>query len=198
MTAGIIASIVFAGIVLMFVVSELRSHNAPAKRLVTLVAAWVGIFAAVYVIFLFRDDIGDVWVRAKADITGEPAMAATGGAFAIRMDADGHFWVNGATPAGSRRMLVDSGATTTVLSSSGAAELGVESSGGYPVLVDTANGTIRTYRARVPVLTVGSITVRDFPVLISENDDIDVIGMNWLSLMRSWEVRGRVLTVTPS
>jgi aspartyl protease family protein len=192
-TIGLIWGVVALGMVL----SSLTVRQLPFGTIFRYLLGWVGIFSLFYVGFLFRDELGEVWSRARADLTGEPAVTASGDAIEVRMRDDGHFWVTAETEFGSSPMLIDSGATTTVLSRATAQALGASVDDGFPVLVETANGTIRTQRGRIGRLVVGSISVVDLPVLVSDSDDINVIGMNWLNRMARWDVQGRVMTITP-
>lgn len=118
----------------------------------------------------------------------------------IRMSDDGHFWVRVAINGVERRMLVDSGATVTALSSGTMDAIGVKAGGSpFPMLIETANGTVRADTATVPELRIGNIVARDLPVVTSPSfGDMDVVGMNFLSRLKSWRVEGRTLILTPN
>jgi len=48
-------------------------------------------------------------------------------------------------------------------------------------------------------LTIGGIEARDLPVVVSPSfGDQDVIGMNFLSRLKSWRVEGRTLVLQPN
>ncbi len=192
-TPGIVATV----IMLVVVLGSIIARRPPAGQVLRHVAGWIAVFAVVYGVMLFRNDIAALWARARADISGEPIASADGSAITLAMEDDGHFWASGSTEAGSIRFLVDSGATTTILSASAARTLGVTVDDGFPVMVDTANGRIMTRRAEIGRLMVGSIGTGNLPVLVSDADDINVLGMNWLSRMESWQVRGRVMEIRP-
>jgi aspartyl protease family protein len=182
---------------LALVLSSFTIRQLPGGTIMRYVFGWVGIFAAAYAIFLFRDDLGALWARAKADVTGAPIASSGGSGISIPMDADGHFYAEARTAGGSARLLIDSGATTTVLSRATAIELGVEIDDGFPVIVGTANGNIRVQRGMASRLSVGGITVDDLEVLVSDADDMSLLGMNWLSRMGSWRVQGRTMEIEP-
>jgi aspartyl protease family protein len=47
-------------------------------------------------------------------------------------------------------------------------------------------------------LKLGDIVARDLPVVVSPAfGDTDVLGMNFLSQLKSWRVEGRTLILTP-
>lgn len=116
----------------------------------------------------------------------------------IRMAGNGHFMANASINGVERRMLIDSGATVTALSARTAAAAGLEPQADVvPVVIRTANGMIRAQTATVDVV-VGNITARNLKVVISPAfGDVDVLGMNFLSKLRSWRVEGNLLVMVP-
>jgi aspartyl protease family protein len=82
------------------------------------------------------------------------------------------------------------------MSATTARNAGVEESGAFPVLVDTANGTVSASRGTIGALKVGPIERRDHSVFVSESfGDLDVLGMNFLSSLSSWGVQGEWLVL---
>ena len=117
----------------------------------------------------------------------------------IRMSPDGHFWVRARIDGVDQRLLVDSGATVTALSAAvaGRAQLRLRDEP-FPVLLQTANGTIRPQTATVRELKFGTVIARELPVVVSPAfGDINVLGMNFLSRLKSWRVEDGWLILTP-
>ena len=117
----------------------------------------------------------------------------------VRMSPDGHFWVNATINGVKRRMLIDSGATVTAISESTASAAGVDAGTGLaPVVLRTANGAAPAQTGSVEELRLGNIVARDLKVVVSPAfGDLDVIGMNFLSKLKSWRVEGRTLVLVP-
>jgi len=117
----------------------------------------------------------------------------------IRQSADGHFWARVSVNGVARRMLVDSGATVTALSEGTAREAGVARSAGImPVMMQTANGTVRAETGTVEQVRIGGIEARNLSVVISPAlGTIDVLGMNFLSQLGAWRVEKGVLVLVP-
>lgn len=117
----------------------------------------------------------------------------------IPMARDGHFWAEVEINGTKRRMLVDSGATVTALSPATASAVGVEADATLvPMLMKTANGTVRADAGTVEMLTIGGIDARNLKVVISPGlGDTDVLGMNFLSKLAAWRVEGRTLILDP-
>lgn len=117
----------------------------------------------------------------------------------IPMGRDGHFWVDAEINGIKRKMLVDSGATVTALSQGTARAAGVEPDATLvPLLMQTANGTVRAKAGTVDALAVGAIEARRLKVVISPAlGNTDVLGMNFLSQLAAWRVEGRTLFLVP-
>ena len=116
----------------------------------------------------------------------------------IRMSPDGHFWANATIDGTERRMLIDSGATVTALSAATAEAAGVERGGNLlPIMIRTANGTVRAETGSIDRLELGSIEAEHLKTVISPSLDVDILGMNFLSQLRSWRVEGQTLILDP-
>ena len=59
--------------------------------------------------------------------------------------------------------------------------------------VRTGNGIIRVSSGRAAELDVGSIVRRDVGLQVADHDDLNVLGMNYLSSLKRWGVEGRWL-----
>ncbi len=121
----------------------------------------------------------------------------------VPMAPDGHFWVRvkiGPKSGGiERRMLVDSGATVTAISTDTAAAAGIEPSDSVmPVVMQTANGPVTAQTATVDSFRIGNVVAHDLPVVVSPAfGDMNVVGMNFLSRLKSWRVEDGILVLVP-
>jgi aspartyl protease family protein len=180
---------------LVLVGSGLMVRRLPFGQNLKLILAWALIFGAAFVAFTLKDDFLALGRRAYAEARGDNVVATGHGEIRIRQSEDGHFYVNGEVDGHPVRFLVDSGATVTTLSRAAARDAGVEPEGGFGVMVDTANGSALEDRGTASRLVVGPIERSDIPVHISrvEGDDLNVIGMNFLSTLSAWGVEGQIL-----
>ncbi|MBB6428034.1 TIGR02281 family clan AA aspartic protease [Sphingopyxis sp. JAI128] len=130
---------------------------------------------------------------------GLDAQEVVGDEVRIPMSPDGHFWAKVRVNGAERRMLVDSGATVTALSKATADAAGVKADATLvPLLMKTANGTVRADAGTVDRLAIGGIEAKKLKVVIAPGlGDTDVLGMNFLSELQSWRVQGRTLILTP-
>ena len=175
------------------VVSALLSRREPVARLLKMALAWIAIFGAGFIIFTFRDDLGMVGDRLKSEVTGAPITASN--EVRIPMAIDGHFWVEADVNGTPVNFLVDSGATMTTLGMPAAQAAGVAVDPRRDQMVRTANGVVRVARGRAERVSVGPIVRDNMMVHVTDQEDMNVLGMNFLSSLDRWGVEGRWLVL---
>lgn len=180
-------------------VAGLIARRVPVLRTMLSLALWVGMAGVLALVLMQRERFDPYVGRAAAALNLE-SQQVSGEETRIRMSPDGHFYVRATIGGVQRRLLVDSGATITALSPGTAAAAGVEAKPAvFPVLLRTANGTIRADTGEVAELRFGNVVARDLAVVVSPAfGNIDVLGMNFLSRLKSWRVEGRTLILTPN
>ena len=179
----------------MLVLGTLMSRREPWAKLVATAVMWTSIFAAGFVLFTFRDNFDWVAQRLRAEAVGTPVIQ--GHETRIPMAIDGHFWVEGRVNGLKVKFLVDSGATMTTIDRETAIRAGVAVSPKPDQLVRTGNGIIRVSSARANKLKVGGIDRQNVGLQIADNDNLNVLGMNFLSSLSRWGVEGRWLVLVP-
>ncbi|MBA2919356.1 TIGR02281 family clan AA aspartic protease [Sphingomonas sp. MAH-20] len=198
MTGDQTLQVIAAVMMLTLVGSSLLSRRLALGQVARMIAGWLLIFAAVLVGYSYRFELNAVVQRVAGDLLGERGQTV-GGTLRVPMAPDGHFWVRARINGHEQRFLIDSGATTTALSArtADAADLTVDR-GGFPVLINTANGTVEAQRTRIERLTMGPIVAKDMAAVVSPAfGDMNVLGMNFLSSLESWRVEGRTLILVP-
>jgi aspartyl protease family protein len=195
MTNDLMLGTVYIVMALVLVVSALMSRREPLAKMATMALAWIAIFAAGFVIFTFRDDLGWVVKRLRSEATGAPVQE--GREIRIPMAIDGHFWVDAKVNGEDVKFLVDSGATMTTIGSKTAERVGVANSGARDQLVRTGAGIIRVSSARADSLDIGTIHRSDIAMHITDDDELNVLGMNFLSSLDGWRVERNYLVLKP-
>ena len=195
MTNDLMLGSVYIVMALMLVLSALMVRREPAGKMITYLLAWVAIFGAGFILFTFRDNLGWVWQRVRAEATGEPVRQ--GSEIRIPMAIDGHFWVDATINGEKVKFLVDSGATMTTVDRATAQRAGIVVSPTASQVVRTGNGFVRVSTGRAAELRVGDIERRDFGMHVMETENLNVLGMNFLSTLDRWGVEGRWLVLVP-
>lgn len=192
-------SLVYSVLLLVLVGSALIAQAIPLGKMLRMAAAWAGIFAVLILVLSFRGEVAEIWARVSNELGIGNSHQLVGDTLELRQQGDGHFWVNAKLNGTDVRFLVDSGATTTSISVATAERAGIDvDRTRFPVQLSTANGTIEAWRARADTLSVGGMTVDDHAVVVSEAfGDFNVLGMNFLSALKSWRVEGRTMILEP-
>ena len=178
------------------VVAALFARKIPLGKGLKMFAAWAMIFLILFLGFTLKDDFKALGSRLAAEVRGEGKVVQSGREIRIHKSEDGHFHVKAEVNGRSVEFLVDSGATVTSMSPATARRAGVEASGAFPVLIDTANGTVSASRGTIATLKVGPIERRDHDVFVQQSlGDMDLLGMNFLSSLSSWGVEGEWLVL---
>jgi aspartyl protease family protein len=197
-TDGPAPDLIFLLLALMLPLSALLARRIPLSQTLKMAAGWVGIFAIGLVIAGQRERLRPLWDGAVRTLTGDDQQVV-GDTVHIAAAPDGHYYASVTINGVARRMLIDSGATTTALSTATAKAADVDvDTGGFGVMIETANGSIVASRARIGELRVGEIVARDLAATVSpELGDTDLLGMNFLEQLASWRVEGRTLILKP-
>ena len=196
---------------LVLVGSALLARRAPMGGLLRMAMLWIVIFAALLGLFKAGEKYGLFAGRIKGEGDGSPALAPNdlptalptarveGQALRIPVAPDGHYWVEGMVNGNPTRFLIDSGASVTALSVEAARAAGLNfdlNASGVSMM--TANGKIDAKRSTIATLVVGPIRASDLDIVVSPAfGDVNVIGMNMLSRLKSWSVQNGEMVLTP-
>ncbi|WHU03964.1 TIGR02281 family clan AA aspartic protease [Sphingomonas sp. NIBR02145] len=182
---------------LMLALRALSAQRISLRGLLQTVLLW-GIIGVTMVIVLYhRQELGGLLARASEKL-GYEQQSVVGDTVRIKMSPDGHFWARVQINGVERRMLVDSGATITAISRDTAEAADVKPALAPPVLIETANGTVQAQSARAEEVAIGPLSTQDLPLVVGESfGDLDVLGMNFLSRLKSWRVEDRTLILEP-
>jgi aspartyl protease family protein len=113
------------------------------------------------------------------------AFKASSDTATLIADSAGHFITTGVVNGTTLRFLVDTGATSVVLSSADARRAGINYLTGARSFTQTANGVIPVYNVKLDTIKVGEITLNavDAAVIEGERLPIALLGMSFLNRM---------------
>jgi aspartyl protease family protein len=157
---------------------------------------WGVIFAALILVYSYRDHFGSLGDRFAAELLPAKGEQTGPASIAFSAEADGHYHVYGAVDGSSVRFLVDSGASDIVLSPEDARMLGMQPDQlDYTMSAQTANGVVRGAPIRIKTLKVGPIVMHDVPATVNEAEmPVSLLGMEFLRRLKSWGVQNGRLT----
>ncbi|MEN3747788.1 TIGR02281 family clan AA aspartic protease [Sphingomonas sp. HF-S3] len=187
--------LIVAVLVLLFA-ARLVSGGFSLRGLVQGLLTWAAIGLIGFIAFTHQREIA-AFLSRVSDGIGVEKQVVEGDTVRIPMSRDGHFWAKVRINGIERRMLIDSGATITAISVKTAAESAIEP-GRMPVVLETANGSIQAQSGRADRVQIGPLLTRNLDVVVAPNfGEFDVLGMNFLSRLKSWRVEGDTLVLEP-
>jgi clan AA aspartic protease (TIGR02281 family) len=110
----------------------------------------------------------------------------------INRAPDGLFYINAQVNGTPVRVLVDTGASTIVLTKSDAARAGVlPDNDAFDQSADTAGGATTMARTKLAHFTAAATERRDVDAVIaSEGLGVSLLGQSWLSQLESLQIKG--------
>jgi aspartyl protease family protein len=186
------------GAMILGVLGSLTIRRLPALGR-TLRAASTLVLVGVLVLVVLQVSRLDPRFEMAVPQLGLPAQVVEGGETRVPLARDGHFWLQGEINGVPARFLVDTGATLTAVSAEVAERAGLESGmGDFPVMMQTANGSVRAERTTIDELRFGNVAARGLDAIIAPGlGPTNVIGMNLLSRLQSWRVENNELILVP-
>ena len=198
--AGLVAGLALLIYLGGSVIRDYRGRAAEAGRHAI---TWAGLALILVGVYSLRDDLVPFAYRIAGELV--PGMAISvqtepgdSNAVRIRRQGDGHFVARTHVNGVAVPMVVDTGAATIVLSSQDAQKIGIDTAGlRYTVPVRTANGLTHSARMRLNQVEVGALGLSNVDALIAQPGDLhqSLLGMSFLSRLRSYEFSGDFLTL---
>jgi len=167
------------------------------------VAAWLLLMLFLVGIYAYRAELLTVAERVAGELLprgSQIALSTEGRAQAVqvRRGWNGQFTARVAVRGTEIEMVVDTGASAVVLRSEDARRAGIDIADiKFNVPVETANGRAYAARIRLAVVEVGPLRRRNVEALITPPGSLSrsLLGMSFLSRLRSYEFSGDVLTL---
>jgi aspartyl protease family protein len=164
---------------------------------------WLALGLALVTLYSYREELLPVAGRLAGELLPGSAMVveqSPGGPveIKIRKRLDGHFTAKAEVNGTSIPMIVDTGASTIVLTPEDAMAAGIDIGGlTYRVPVITANGRTMAARVRLNAVAIGPLDRKDVDALVAQPGTLtqSLLGMSFLSRLRSYEFSGDFLTL---
>lgn len=160
-------------------------------------ALWLLVILVFVAGYQYRYELQDVASRVTAGfVPGSPlSVTDAEGRKTVTLEKlpNGHFGAQILVDGAPILAMVDTGATSTVLTTVDARRAGFDLDGlSYSVTVSTANGTARAARVTAREISVGAISRNNLPMLIASDGALDqsLLGMNFIETLSGFDMRG--------
>jgi len=181
----------------------LGSYRGRVGSMVRDAVTWLALGLGLVTIYAYKEDLMPIAARVVGELLPGTAMTveeSTGGVTEVRIRKrlDGHFTAITEVNGKSISMIVDTGASTIVLTPEDAKKAGIDVSGlTYRVPVITANGRTVAARVRLDKVGIGPLDRQKVDALVAQPGALtqSLLGMSFLSRLRSYEFSGDFLTL---
>ncbi len=196
------ASTLYLGVFGLVLAAGIMGSGIGLRGAARAIVVWAGIFLLMIGGYQYRYELQDVASRLTAGlIPGSPiSVSDADGRIAVALERrrDGHFLARGSVNGAPVTMLVDTGASSTVLTIDDARRAGIDpSSLSFTVPITTANGPASAASAFVEEIAVGDISRRGMQVLVAAPSMLEtsLLGMNFIGSLSGFNMRGDRLTL---
>lgn len=165
----------------------------PWRQTFKYAAVWSLLALILVGIYSFRDEARVIAYRVAGEFVPGLAFDSGKGEVTLRKAQDGHFYAAASINGQKTRLMIDTGASTVVLSAKTAGDVGIAVDKlSYVVPVSTANGRTMTARTTLDSIQIGQIRVNRVSALVARPGDLDVslLGMSFLGRLEGFEVAG--------
>jgi aspartyl protease family protein len=164
---------------------------------------WLALGLGLVTLYAYKDDLMPIAARVVGELLPGSAMTveqSSGGLTEVRIRKrlDGHFTANTEINDAKISMIVDTGASTIVLRPEDAKKAGIDVEKlNYRVPVLTANGRTTAARVRLEEVSIGPLDRKGVDALVARPGALtqSLLGMSFLSRLRSYEFSGDFLTL---
>ncbi len=197
---------IIAGLALiaLYLASIGSDYRGRARDAIRHVGIWGLLGLGLVVAYTYREELKGVATRVAGEVLPPGhsiAVAPTSAgeqAVRLRRQENGHFVARGAANGASLSLLVDTGASTVVLTPDAAERAGIDTASlAFTTPVSTANGTTFAAPIRLRSVSIGTLEIRDVEALVAKPGALseNLLGMSFLKRLRSYEFSGDFLTL---
>ncbi|WP_376709838.1 TIGR02281 family clan AA aspartic protease [Pseudochrobactrum lubricantis] len=185
------------------VAAGLLGSGIPLNHMMRNIAIWAVIILGLVTGYQYQYELTNIANRVTAGLI--PGNAISGNSVdgaetvSIGQSSNGHFEVNALVNDQRVRFMVDTGASTIVLTQVDAEKVGIDvSSLSYTNPVSTANGRTMAASVRLQEIRIGNITRQNLRALVSQEGQLSgsLLGMNFMNSLSAYTVQRDQLILT--
>jgi aspartyl protease family protein len=181
----------------------LGSYRGRVGTLVRDAITWLALGLGLVTLYAYKDELMPIAARVVGELLPGSAMTveqSAGGLTEVRIRKrlDGHFTAAVKVNGKPISMIVDTGASSIVLRPEDAEKAGIDVSKlTYRIPVITANGRTVAARVRLEEVAIGPLDRKNVDALVAQPGALtqSLLGMSFLSRLRSYEFSGDFLTL---
>jgi aspartyl protease family protein len=186
-TLGVLAAVLAAGVLRR----GMRFQDTARQA-----AFWIVMLLGLVAAYQYRFDLQNIASRVTAGLIPSRPQTAFGADGALRVTigkaSNGHFEADGAVNGAGVSFLVDTGASSVVLTMEAAKAAGIQPDGlAFTFPVSTANGMAFAAKVTLDEVRIGDIARNNVSAMVAEEGKLDqsLLGMSFLSSLSAYAVQ---------
>ena len=194
------------GLALLIVITAplLRRYQGRVGLAARDLLVWTGLALGLAAIYIYRADLPGIAKDLISEVAPQgttltvPAPMETERLVRLRRQPGGHFVARAFVNGEALQLVIDTGATTIVLKPADAEQIGIDTASlAYNVPVQTANGSAFAAPVKLQSVLVGPVGIANVDALVAKPGTLDqsLLGMSFLSRLKSYEFSGDFLTL---
>lgn len=191
-----LASIVYYALLGLLLCSSLLSMRISLRHAMRSILVWMALFFILIIGYANRYDLQNLTSQLTAGII--PANPITrqredGQTVTLERMRNGHFETRAQIDGTPIQLMIDTGASSIVLSYEDAQRIGIHMQNlRFTIPVSTANGQTLSAATILDEIKVGGITRRNLSAMIAQRNALDgsLLGMSFLNRLSGYSVRG--------
>ena len=199
-TFGYVA--VFIALLVYLLGGMMSRYGGRANSIVRDAVTWLALGLVLVTLYSYKEEIAPIAARVVGELLPGSATTVEQSAglteIRIRKRLDGHFNANVEVNGKQIAMIVDTGASSIVLTPEDATKAGIDINHlAYNIPVFTANGRTFAARIRLDKVAIGPLDRTNVDALVARHGAMtqSLLGMSFLSRLRSYEFSGDFLTL---
>lgn len=184
------SSFIYLALLLIYLSSSIifRSH-LKTSQLVKQFMAWTGFALVVLILYSFRYEFKSIKNRVLVELFPTNAVQISTNQISIAIADDGHFHMDANVNNLPIRFLIDTGASSVILSLNDAKRIGIDTNRlNYNRVYNTANGKVMGAVINLAKIEIGGMVFKDVAATVNNSDmDVSLLGMSFLNRFQKYE-----------
>jgi aspartyl protease family protein len=196
--------LVYLSVLLVMLIGSIGLGRTRAAAKFRYLGVWLLIAVGLVAIYAYRAPVLELAAPVLRELRPSRVVEAVGAEgereLVVRRASDGHFRVDADVNGVPVRFLIDTGASTTVLTQADARRVGIDPATlTFDRAVQTANGLAFFARAFLTSFSIGPYHLASVPVGVMPAGALDtsLLGMSTINRFSSWRIDGDQMVLVP-
>ncbi|NVK32932.1 MAG: TIGR02281 family clan AA aspartic protease [Rhodobacteraceae bacterium] len=192
--------IVYLSILAFLLLASFLSGPLKVREVMRATIFWGVLLVGLVTAYAYRQELTEVGYRVLAALSPGTGITQSDGTIMVIRDTSGHFTIDARVNGKSENFMLDTGASSVVLTYETAQKLGIDPATlAFVLPVKTANGRSIVAPTRLETFEIGDLRIDDVRALVAPEGalEINLLGMSALDKLKGWRIEGDRLILEP-